>query len=131
MTSHVTMSDKTIHNPAEPRHFMRIKPIAGRITIRRCEEVLATSDRALRLLEVGKDVYDPTIYLPHEDVNAALTQTDKSTHCPLKGDAVYFDAAGVTEIAWAYPDPLDIAPDLKGRVAFYASKVSITETPLD
>ena len=131
MTSDVTMSDKTIHNPAEPRHFMRIKPVAGRVVISRGDEVLATSDRAVRLIEVGKDVYDPTIYLPHEDVTANLTQTNNSTHCPLKGDAIYFDAAEVEEIAWAYPNPLSIAPELAGRVAFYGSKVSITETPLD
>lgn len=132
----ITLSEHSIHNPSDPRHFMRLKRIAQRVRILRDGAVLAESKDALRLLEVGRDFYDPTIYVPATDVLVPLSRTEKSTHCPLKGDAVYFcltdlDGAVIAvEIAWSYPEPLDIAADLAGRVAFYADKVTVEESPL-
>ena len=64
-----------------------------------------------------------------------LVRTDRSTHCPLKGDAEYFDLVIregdvlATEIAWSYPEPPDFASALAGRIAFYADKVTIEESP--
>lgn len=131
----VTLVETAIHNPAEPRHFMRLKPVEGRVRILRDGEVLADSAAALRVLEVGRDLYDPTLYIPVGDVRAALAKTAKSTHCPIKGDAVYFDlvdAEGGTlqpEIAWSYPEPIAFAAGLSGRIAFYARHVTIEESP--
>jgi len=64
----VTLAKETIHNPEDARHFMRIKPVAGRVRISHRGRLLAQSDRALRVLEAGKDLYDPTIYLQAGDV---------------------------------------------------------------
>ena len=125
-----------IHNPDEPRHFMRVKPIARRIRIYRDGAVLADSARALRLLEVGRDLYDPAVYIPREDVTAMLRQKEQTTHCPLKGDAVYFDlvddngAPILRNIAWSYATPLPHADILAGFISFYPDKVSIEESPL-
>lgn len=128
----VTLSGQTIHNPGEPRHFMRLKPVERRVRVLRGGVVLAESDAGLRLLEVGRDFYDPTLYLPRADIRATLEQTEKSTHCPLKGDAVYFDLVSgdsvlEPEIAWAYPAPFGFADALAGRIAFYPDKVTILE----
>lgn len=124
----------TIFNPARDSHFMRIKPVAGRIRVLRGDLCLAETAHAIRLIEVGRDFYDPALYLPVEDIAAPLKQSEKSTHCPLKGDAAYFDLvlAGETvqEIAWSYPEPFDFAQDLRGRIAFYPDKVTIEETGL-
>jgi hypothetical protein len=79
----ITLSRETIHNPDEPRHFMRIKPMPGLVRILYKGRVLAESSRALRLLEAGKDIYDPTIYLPASDLRAALSPGEKRTYCPL------------------------------------------------
>ena len=131
----ITMSKETIHNPAEPRHFMRLKPVAGRVRVLRDGAVLADTANALRVVEVGHDVYDPVLYLPREDVTAQLGPNPRSTHCPLKGDAVYFDLLGPDgevqqpEIAWSYAKPFDFAADLAGRVAFYAKHVTVEEAP--
>ncbi|MEZ5774293.1 MAG: DUF427 domain-containing protein [Hyphomicrobiaceae bacterium] len=131
----ITQSTKTIHNPDEPRHFMRLKPAGKRIRILREGRELAVSDRALRLLEVGKDVYDPVLYIPPEDVRADLLVRDKRTFCPLKGHASYFDLAAadgrapVPEIAWSYRDTLPFAREIDGLVAFYGDKVTIEESP--
>ena len=128
MTQHeaVTLATDTIHNPNEPRHFMAIKPVERRVRIFRGETLLADTTQAVRVIEVGRGVYDPNFYVPTEDVAVALEQTDKSSHCPLKGDASYFALDG-EEIAWAYDKPFDFAQGLAGRRAFWASKVRIEE----
>ncbi len=134
--SDTTLVPNAIHNPAEPRHFMRIKPLARRLVIRLGDEVLADTNKAVRVLEVGKDIYDPVCYLPPSDISATLRPNDHTTHCPIKGDAVYFDltdAAGEIRqsgIAWSYPAPFEFSDELTDLVAFYANRVTIEETPL-
>ena len=131
-----TLVANAIHNPAEPRHFMRIKPVARHVVFRLGDEVLAETTRAVRVLEAGKDLYDPVFYIPPSDVTATLRRNDHTTHCPLKGDAAYFDLVGadgeirLPGIAWSYPDPPEGAADLAGLIAFYGDRVGIAETPL-
>ena len=131
-----TLVSNAIHNPAEPRHFMRIKPVERRVVIWRDGEMLAETTGAVRVLEVGKDLYDPVFYLPQSDVTPRLRRSDHVTHCPLKGDAAYFDLVDadgelrVARIAWTYPEPLGFAAELAGRVAFYANHVTIEDAPL-
>lgn len=127
----VTMSRHTIHNPDEPRHFMRLKPVEGTVRILRNGRLLAQSSRALRVLEAGKDLYDPCLYLPRQDVKVELAASPREkTWCPLKGHASYFDLPGEVEtIAWSYEETRDFADDLKGLVCFYGNKVTIEEHP--
>ncbi len=131
----VTLSQDTIHNPDDPRHYMRIKPVKGRVRILLGGRVLAESKRALRLLEAGHDILDPVLYLPLADVRANLAPVEKRTFCPLKGHASYFDLVSdqgqveVPEIAWSYQETLDCAVGIKDLVAFDASRVAIEEHP--
>lgn len=68
---------------------------------------------------------------PSSIVSDAFTPTDHSTHCPWKGDAAYYTVAvdGQAEVnaAWYYPEPKDAAAEIKDYVAFYGSKVDVTE----
>lgn len=127
------LPDGTIFNPGNRWHFMRVKPFSGTVRILKDGTVLAVSTSALRLIEVGNDFYDPSFYLPKTDVSADLIQNEQATHCPLKGDAIYYDLAGYETppsapgIAWSYPDPLDFAAEIAGRVAFYPNRVTIEE----
>lgn len=131
----VTLAQETIHNPDDPRHFMRIKPVKGRVRILRDGKVLAESVRALRVLEAGRDLYDPVLYLPAADVRARLSSAAKRTVCPLKGHAGYFDLVSdggrveVPEIAWSYRETFDFAAALTDLVAFDAAKVAVEEHP--
>ena len=121
------MTDTTIYNPGNAAHFARIKPVGRRVRVSRHGEVIANSTRGLRVQGTGRDVYDPVIYLPRADVEDMLTPVeDKSTHCPLKGDASYFTHEG-DEIAWTYDRPLDGAGALADHVAFYPDMVAIEE----
>jgi len=132
----VTLARETIHNPNEPRHFMRIKPVSSCVRILREGRLLAESERALRVLEVSRDLYDPVLYLPREDVVTKLAGADKRTHCPLKGDARYFDLCGdneaveAAEIAWSYEETFDFAAELKDLIAFDSKQVVIEERPV-
>jgi uncharacterized protein (DUF427 family) len=52
-----------------------------------------------------------------------VVESDRSTHCPWKGDASYWhlEVAGerAANAAWYYPSPKAGAEAVVGRVAFY------------
>ena len=123
-----------IRRPDAPNHFMVLKPIKRRIIIRLPDGTkLAESARATRLLEAGKTLYDPVIYLPKQDLATELTHQENRTHCPLKGDASYYTFQTnnhvIADLAWSYDQPLDFAKDLAGLIAFYPNKVVVEEHP--
>lgn len=124
----VTLATQTIHREDEPRHFMRLKPVPRRIRVLKDSQVLADTEAALRLTEVGRDIYDPVFYIPEADMQVDLVPIiGKSTHCPLKGDASYFAHRGNEPIAWTYDRPLAATDILKGLIAFYPDQVVVEE----
>ena len=123
----VTLSTETIHNPAEPRHYMRVKPVSRRVRVTRGGRTLVDTREAMRVTEIARDVIDPVFYFRKGDIAIDLaTIPGKTTHCPLKGDATYYSADG-SVIAWSYDAPLDFADAIKGLVAFYPDEVTIEE----
>lgn len=117
----------TIRNPENDAHFMHVNPVRQRVRVMRGGRVLADTRQALRVMETGRGVYDPVVYIPSGDVNGGLAPLPgKSTHCPLKGDASYFALDG-DEVAWTYDRPLEAAELLRDHVAFYADRVTIEE----
>ena len=94
-------------------------------------ETVVDSRRAVLLFE---DRHVPAYYFPEADVRADLLKpSDRSTHCPRKGDALYYSIEigdhVIEDAAWYYPKPsasdpkLDRTPDLRGYLAFYWDKV--------
>ena len=66
--------------------------------------------------------------LPRADANMALlARTDRTTHCPYKGDASYFsiNANGKTleNSIWTYETPFPAMAEIAGHLAFYPDKV--------
>ena len=127
--------DGAIRRPDAPHHFMVLKPIKRRIVIRLPDgTLLAQSTRATRLLESGKTLYDPVVYLPKPDLQVELSRQENTTHCPLKGDASYYAFGSgpdlSTDLAWSYDNPFDFAQDLAGLIAFYPNKVIVEEHPM-
>lgn len=127
----VPLVDGMIHRPGVPRHMMRAKRFARPVRIERHGALLAQTGRALQLVEIGRDLYEPVWYVPMDDVGAALVASGKSTHCPLKGDTTYYDLADGSgdALAWSYTDPLPFAQVLAGHVAFDAARVTIVLLP--
>lgn len=122
----VSPVEGAIRNPDNPHHFMVLKPVNHLVKIFRGDELLAKTNNALRVIEIGKSVYDPILYIPTKDVIASLTRTEKTSHCPLKGNATYFEFTG-EEIAWSYSRPFDFAKELRDHHAFWSSKIRIEE----
>jgi uncharacterized protein (DUF427 family) len=127
-----TLVKDALHNPADPRHFMRIAPVRHLVVASAAGVELARSTRALKLKEVGHDIYDPVVYFPRADVQLThLRRSAKTTHCPIKGDTEYFDldAAGtvVADVAWSYTSVLPLASAIRDHVAFDTRKVNVLE----
>jgi len=83
-------------------------------------ETVAESEAALVLSETG---YPPRTYFPMKDVRLdLLTPSPKRTHCPHKGDAIYWTLkvgdAEAADALWAYPEPLPEVGEIAGHVCF-------------
>lgn len=102
---------------------IKIRKAPGKWSVRAGGAVLGESANAL---ELSEGEYPPVIYFPRGDIAMAfLDQTDKSTHCPHKGDATYFSvvtkSTTLQNAAWSYDAPFDAVDRIAGYVAFYNS----------
>ncbi len=117
-----------VRRPDAPNHMMVLRPVTRRIVVRKGTTILADTEEAIRLMEIGKSLYDPVIYMPQEAVSVPMVRLEKSSHCPLKGDATYFALSDDSPaIAWSYEEPFDFSSAIKGLIAFYADHVTIEE----
>jgi uncharacterized protein (DUF427 family) len=96
----------------------RVRVIHGGVT-------MADTQAGLTLSETG---LPDVLYFPRSDVNMArLERSEHTSHCPFKGVASYFHLRtedGLVENAvWSYETPLESAIQIKGYLAFYASRV--------
>ncbi len=96
----------------------RVRVILNDVTI-------ADTTNAVRLAEAD---YPAVYYIPKSDTRMDLARrTDRSTHCPYKGDASYWNLDLGDKIAenamWAYEHPFDEAVLIGNHVAFYSEKI--------
>jgi uncharacterized protein (DUF427 family) len=114
-----------------PDHPITITPNRRRVRVSAGGVVIADTTRALTLKEAS---YPAVQYIPREDANmAALSRTDRTTHCPYKGDASYFSVAAdgrtIENSVWTYETPFPAMAEIVGHLAFYPDKVTIEELP--
>lgn len=105
-----------------------VQPHAGVVSIRAGGAVLAETTRALVLREAG---YDPVYYLPREDAGIEFLEVSETrTTCPHKGEATHYDlevkSGRISDAAWSYEDPIEAVAAIKGYVAFYGNKVTVS-----
>ena len=86
-------------------------------------KVIAQSDQTI--------VVESNYYFPRASiVNEYFAHSEKTTHCPWKGDASYLslkvDGDVNPDAAWYYPAPKDDAKEIVGMVAFWRG-VEITD----
>jgi uncharacterized protein (DUF427 family) len=110
-----------------PDHPITVTATPKRMQVRYGEHVIADSRAALTLQE---STYPPVIYFPREDVSMEFfSRTDKSTHCPYKGDASYYtilmDGRFAENAVWTYEDPYPAMETIRDRLAFYPNQVEI------
>ena len=111
----------------DPRKRVDAVPSDRHVRISVGGVLLADTRRPLAVFETDL----PTRwYVPREDLVAgALTPSGSSSRCPYKGTAAYWDAragdAVLTDIAWAYEEPVVECPRLAGHVAFWNERCDI------
>lgn len=69
-------------------------------------------------------------YIPRGDADlSAYERSERTTHCPYKGDASYFGlrwhARTATDAVWSYEDPFPAVAAIRDHLAFYPDKVTI------
>ena len=101
--------------------YITIGEAGGTWVIRSGGAVLGETKKALEMREGS---YDPVIYFPRDDIAMAfLDRTDKTSHCPHKGDANYYTivnkSSRIENAVWTYEDPLQPVAAIKDHLAFY------------
>lgn len=89
--------------------------------------VIADSSEALVLQE---STYPPVVYFPRADVSMSyVSRTERTTHCPYKGDASYYtllmDGHFAENAVWSYEEPFPAMAGISGYIAFYPDKVEV------
>ncbi len=104
-----------------------IRQAKGTWVIRAGGAVLGESKNALELTEAD---FPPVIYFPREDIGMAfLDASERSSHCPYKGDARYYSIVGsdgvLKDAAWSYEAPIETTAEIAGHLAFYTDRVAV------
>lgn len=102
---------------------IRVRKKPGTWTVRSGGAILGETANALELSEGD---LAPVIYFPRSDIAMAfLDRSDKTTHCPHKGDANYYSIVNKSSVdkdaVWTYEDPLEAVAAIKGYLAFHTS----------
>jgi uncharacterized protein (DUF427 family) len=110
-----------------PDHPIDIEPATMRWRAKFSGHLIADSNDAVILREAD---YPPVVYFPREDVGMGfMGRTERSTHCPYKGDASYFtltmDGQVAENVAWSYEQPYEDMGTIAGKIAFYADRVEV------
>jgi uncharacterized protein (DUF427 family) len=123
------MTDTRVHKTPGPDHPITLERSPCHVVVRSGSVVIAESDRALEMREAA---YPTVFYLPFDDVDQRhLRRSEHHTWCPYKGEASYYDivdgdGAALDAAVWYYDDPSPAVAEIKGHVAFYADRVTIT-----
>jgi uncharacterized protein (DUF427 family) len=109
-------------------HTIEVTPSSDRVVVTVHNTVVATSTRPLVLTETG---YPPRYYLPPDDVRTdLLTPSPTTSHCPFKGDAVYWsvnaDGTVANDVVWSYPEPYEAVQGIAGHLAFWSEQPGVT-----
>jgi uncharacterized protein (DUF427 family) len=109
-------------------HSIELVPSEQRVRIAVGGELVADSRRALALHESH---HRTRWYLPLEDVReGVLEPSEKTSHCPFKGDASYYSVRAGGELhpdlVWTYREPIPAVADIAGLVCFYDERVDLT-----
>ncbi|AXI46025.1 hypothetical protein C1J03_08350 [Sulfitobacter sp. SK012] len=102
---------------------IKVTKSEGTWSVRAGGAVLGETSDALELTEGD---YTPVIYFPRGDIAMAFLDTsEKTSHCPHKGDASYYSVVTksrtLKDAVWSYEDPKDGVSQIKGHLAFYPS----------
>lgn len=100
--------------------------------LRRLNQVTATKDgiklaESCHTLIVDEQDHGIVFYFPRADVwlDRLEPMPGRTTRCPYKGDASYWSHGG-EPVAWSYQNPYPEVGQIKGYVAFYQDRVTVS-----
>jgi uncharacterized protein (DUF427 family) len=118
-------------HPRDPYHRIDTLSTHRHIRVLLDGELLAETENAVALFESN---LPPRWYLPPEDVQASLQDSETVTHCAYKGQAGYFSVKLANgelggelgkDLVWYYADPLPDALRIGGLLCFFNERVDI------
>ncbi|MBZ5544256.1 MAG: DUF427 domain-containing protein [Acidobacteriia bacterium] len=103
----------------------KVEPTTKRIRVQFAGEVVADTQRAMRVLETS---HPPVYYIPRADLRADLLLADSPrTFCEFKGLASYWTLRVRDKLsanaAWSYERPSPGYEAISGHLAFYVARV--------
>jgi uncharacterized protein (DUF427 family) len=112
-----------------PDHPIAIIANPKRVRVTAGGVVIADTTHALTLKEAS---YPAVQYVPREDAKMALlSRSERTTHCPYKGDASYYSVTAggkaLENSIWTYETPFPAMAEISGHLAFYPDKVTIEQ----
>lgn len=104
----------------DPYHRVDVLETSRRVKVKVAGVTVAESDRPKMLFETG---LPPRPYLLRADVLPGILEpSDKTTHCPYKGEAGYWNVRVgdrlLENAAWSYETPLPEALKAAGHLSF-------------
>jgi len=101
----------------------RVEPCTRRVRVSFGGEMIADSERAMRVLETE---HAPVYYIPRADVRMEfLRPSMRKTMCEFKGQATYWSIRvndnTAENSAWSYELPTPHFKVIEGHLAFYGS----------
>ncbi len=114
-----------------PDHPITVTPAGRRMRARIGQHVIADTADAVLLKEAD---YPAVVYFPRAGVETGfLSKTDKTTHCPYKGDASYYsilmNGELLENVVWSYEAPFPAMEAITGLLAFYTDQVEVYAAP--
>lgn len=114
----------------DPYHRVDVLESSRRVTVKAGGETVAESDRPKMLFETG---LAPRPYLLRADVlPGILSPSEKTTTCPYKGEATYWDLwvgdECFEDAAWSYEAPLTESLKVGGHLCFDGEGIELSVT---
>jgi uncharacterized protein (DUF427 family) len=114
----------------DPYHRVDVLESSRRVTVKAGGETVAESDRPKMLFETG---LAPRPYLLRADVlPGILSPSEKTTTCPYKGEASYWDLwvgdECFEDAAWSYEAPLTESLKVGGHLCFDGEGIELSVT---
>ncbi len=118
--------DEIFGHIRDPYHRVDARPTSRHYQVHIDGHLVADTTNAFVISETG---VPNRIYIPATDVRTdEFTRSETTTHCPYKGDTVYWHHTGTEshDVAWSYPAPLGEATLVAGHLCFDGPNVELT-----
>ena len=105
--------------PDSSTHYAELEhPTSVYVVSHQDKEVARSSSVVLLREHYAGKAMKPVPYFPSESLLVERAKTDKSTRCPIKGEASYWTLEGIADAAWSYENALEGVRAIQGYVAF-------------